>query len=116
LGKDSKACKDSKRLFVTVVDDPGEIYLLQIPQSSCKNLTNLGVRIRAGVKNASGQIVRFPMQAYQVRFSMDEDADFPIVQFSIDKVLDKEAYDEMMKLKELRPWASAEEQAASWYE
>jgi hypothetical protein len=108
-GKDAKACKDSKRLFIVPEDDPENIYLLQIPQSnqaSKKHLTGLGMKIRAGVKTKDGQTVRMPMMAYKVKFGMDEDSDFPVVTYELVGVHDEATMVTITQLKESAPWES----------
>ncbi len=108
-GKDAKACKDSKRLFIVPDEDPETIYLLQIPQSnqaSKKHLTGLGMKIRAGVKTKDGATIRLPMHAYKIEFGMDEDSDFPVVTYKIVGVHDEEAMKRVTEMKESAPWDS----------
>lgn len=73
-GKKAKACKDSKRLWVAKPDDiTGTLYALNVPVTSIKNMAEYGKQIqKAGI----------PLAAIITKLTMDEDSEFPLIQFS----------------------------------
>jgi len=74
-GKKAKACRDAKRLWVTRPDEiDGTVYGLQVPVTSLKNLSDLGVKIKA---------TGLPLSAAVVKLSMLEDESFPVIMFDL---------------------------------
>lgn len=74
-GKKSKACRDSKRLWVIRPDEAdGTVYGLQVPVTSLKNLSDLGVKIKA---------TGYPLQAALIKMKMNDEESYPIIEFEI---------------------------------
>lgn len=73
-GKPAKACKDSKRLWVSraeEADNPEAIvYALQVPVTSLKNLSEFGREM----KN-----LNVPVAAAIAEITMDDDSEFPMI-------------------------------------
>lgn len=78
-GKKAKACKDSKRLLVTVPKDPenAALYLLNVTVSSLKALSEYGKQLVAN---------HIPMAAAVTTISM-ADSDFPQLEFEFKSIL-----------------------------
>lgn len=74
-GKPAKACRDSKRLWITPPEAlEGTVYGLQVPVTSLGNLSELGVKIKA---------TGLPMSAAVVKMSMEEEESYPIIKFDV---------------------------------
>lgn len=72
-GKKAKACKDSKRIWVTFPDDiDGTVFALGIPVTSLKNVS-------AYAKDLKDH--NYPMTAVITKMTIDDEADFPVVKF-----------------------------------
>lgn len=81
-GKKSKACKDSKVLWVAKPDDiSGSVYGLRIPVTSLKAMSEFGKAVKA---------TGAPLAAIITKLSMDEDNEFPLLQFEIAGFLNEE--------------------------
>jgi hypothetical protein len=74
-GKKTKACRDSKRLWIVEPEDiAGTVYALGVPVTSLKALSKLG-------KEFSDMSV--PIATAVVKATMDEDESYPIMDFAI---------------------------------
>lgn len=86
-GKPAKACKDSKRLWVTIPEDApelnlgvgGVVFSLGVPVTSLNNLGDYGKTL---AKNG------YPLPAVKTKLSL-EDSEFPILQFEMAGFLDQ---------------------------
>lgn len=74
--KKAKACRDSKRLYVVKADEiqNGTIFILNVTVSSLKALSEYGKYV--GSHN-------IPLSAIVTKISMDEDSDFPRIDFEM---------------------------------
>lgn len=81
-GKKAKACRDSKRLMVVNAKniDKGTIYIFNVTVSSLKALSEFG-------KSLAKQGI--PLEAVITTIIMDEDSDFPKVDFQAAGVLNE---------------------------
>lgn len=94
-GAKTKACKDSKRLWVVKPDAIGGIvYGLNVPATSLKNLSSFGMEVK---RNG------FPSAAIVVRLSMT-DSDYPQLLFSIAGFLDSKNFDLVQSRKTSNDW------------
>lgn len=72
-GKKTKACKDSKILWVAKPDDiDGVVYGLKIPVTSLKPMAEFGKQVKA---------VGVPLAAILTELTMDQDNEFPLLEF-----------------------------------
>lgn len=76
-GKPSKACRDSKRLWVAreedfLKDDKAQQYALQVPVTSLKALAEFGRTMKQ---------MNVPISAVIVQVTMDDDSEFPLISF-----------------------------------
>lgn len=72
-GKKTKACRDSKILWVTKPESVnGTVFACNVPVTSLKAMAEYGTFIR---KN------NFPLSGVITRLSMDEDSEYPMLQF-----------------------------------
>lgn len=98
-GKKSKACRDSKRLWVTSPDGvDGTVFGLQVPVTSLKNLSELGTKIKA---------TGYPLQAALVKMTMDEEESYPIIQFEIAGWAKQEIFDAALARSGKKDWQGA---------
>lgn len=98
-GKKTKACRDSKRLWVALPDDiAGTVFGLNVPVTSLKNLSELGRRF--------GEL-NVPISAAVVKMTMDEDESYPILNFAISKWLDAENATAAIARNTKRDWEGA---------
>jgi hypothetical protein len=98
-GKPSKACHDSKRLYISRVEDPmGTLYLSQIPVSSLKELARYG-------KELSDMGVEPWM--VQTKMSMDDESEFPTLSFAVDGFISEDMMAAMKERAAKREWAVA---------
>jgi hypothetical protein len=97
LGKPSKACKDSKRLWIAMPDDvAGTVYALQVPVTSLKALSDYG----RDIKNMGGT----PISAIITRILMDDDSEFPEISFRANGFLPQEQGLLAMSRNETKDW------------
>lgn len=98
-GKASKACHDSKRLYITRDTEPmGTLYLSQIPVSSLKELSRYGKELsEMGVE---------PWMV-QTKMTMDEESEYPTLKFAIGGFITQELMEEMRGRAAKREWAVA---------
>lgn len=83
-GKKAKACKDSKRLWVTFPDDiEGIVFALGVPVTSLKNVSKYAKEL--GAHN-------YPMTAVVTKITMDDESDFPQLNFERGEFLNEEQY------------------------
>jgi len=95
-GKKTKACRDSKRLWVAEPEDvTGTVYALGIPVTSLKALSVLG---RAFAD------LNVPISSAVVEVTMDEDESYPILDFKIVEWLDAETVKESLHRNGARDW------------
>lgn len=86
-GKPAKACKDSKRLWVTIPENDkelglgvdGTVFSLGVPVTSLNNLGDYGKEL---TKNG------YPLMAVKTKIEL-EDSEFPILKFSMAGFLDQ---------------------------
>lgn len=95
-GKPSKACHDSKRLYITREQDPmGTIYLSQVPVSSLKALAKYGSDLQSmGVE---------PWMV-KTKLEMVDDSEFPELLFSVDGFIDESNLVAMRERALKREW------------
>lgn len=103
-GKKAKACKDSKRLLITVPKDPGEgtLYLLNVTVSSLKALSEYGKFLVAN---------HIPMASAITKISM-VDSDFPQIEFEFKEILPEEQCKAALDRSKEKSWESDYTQAA----
>lgn len=95
-GKKAKACKDSKRIWAALPDDiNGTVYALGIPVTSLKAVSAYAVDLKKH---------NYPMTAVVTKLTMDDDSDFPTLQFEISRFLDEELYLEAEARNLARDW------------
>jgi len=98
-GGKSKACSDSKRLWVIRPEDPEKIvYALNIPVMSLKNLTEYGKYIARN---------NFPLPLVLTELSMDDESEFPKVCLKHVGFVREADVAEIMSINESRPWKMA---------
>ena len=72
-GKKSKACKDSKVLWVAKPDDiQGTVYGLKVPVTSLKPMGEYGKMIKS---------LQVPLAAIITELTMDQDNEYPLLEF-----------------------------------
>jgi len=107
-GKKAKACKDSKRIWAALPDDiDGNVFALGIPVTSLKNVSNYAKEL---------QKHNYPMTAVVTKLSIDDEADFPVVQFSISRFLDEEGYHKATARNLTKDWDIAKASTAPMLE
>lgn len=95
-GKKTKACRDAKRLWVAKHDDiNGTVFGLNIPVTSLKALSEYGALIK---KN------QFPLTGVITELTMDEDSEFPMLQFSHVGFLDEEPFNDAVARSAALDW------------
>ncbi len=94
-GKKSKACRDSKRIWIVKPDDiEGTVFGLNVPVTSLKSLSEFGV----AVKNAGA-----PLSSVIVQIGMT-DAEYPLLTFSMLGFLDEQFGMKAMERNETKDW------------
>lgn len=95
-GKKSKACKDSKTLWVAKPDDiDGIVYGLKVPVTSLKNMSEFGRQMKAD---------NVPLSVAIVQLSMDQDNEYPLLQFKRLGFLNAETGPKAIARSESREW------------
>lgn len=95
-GKKTKACRDSKRLWVAEPQDiKGTVFALGIPVTSLKALSVLG-RTFADLN--------VPISSAIIESTMDEDESYPILDFKIVEWLDADTVKEALRRNGARDW------------
>lgn len=95
-GKKAKACKDSKRIWLTLPDDiSGTVYALGIPVTSLRNVSEYAKHLKSH---------NYPITATVTRLSMDEDGDFPMLNFEVARFLDEADYHVATERSAARDW------------
>lgn len=98
-GRPAKACHDSKRLYLARVEEPtGKLYLNQVPVTSLAALSEYG-------KTLQGMGVEPWM--VQTKLTMNEDAEFPELQFAVGGFIDEANMAFMKERAAKREWAVA---------
>ncbi len=94
-GKKSKACRDSKRIWVAKPEDiEGTVYGIGVPVTSLKSLSEFGVAVKtAGV----------PLSSVIVQIGMT-DAEYPLLTFSMLGFLDETTGVKAMERNETKDW------------
>ena len=78
-GKRAKACKDSKRIWVTLPDDiEGTVFALGVPVTSLKNVSDYAKLLKSN---------NYPMTAVVTLLSMDDESDYPQILFIVSRFL-----------------------------
>lgn len=94
-GKPSKACNDSKRLFITKENDiDGTLYLLQTPVSSLKAMANYGRKL-------ADMGVELWMPVTQLAMA---DAEFPELEFDVHSFITEEQMEPLKLRSEKKEW------------
>jgi len=100
-GKKSKACRDSKRLYIVKAKDMKEserppYWLLNVTVSSLKPLNNYSTDLKkAGITTPSVVISRL---------GFDDDADYPKLTFELLGILNKDMVKTSLKIAEEKEW------------
>jgi hypothetical protein len=105
-GRPSKACHDSKRLYISRTDaavaeqplNERTLYLSQVPVSSLRSLADYGKSIQEmGVE---------PWMV-QTQLSMDEDSEFPELAFKVNGFIEEKQVEPMKARVAKREWATS---------
>lgn len=95
-GKKTKACRDAKRLWVVKEDDvKGTVFGLNIPVTSLKAMSEYGAMIR---KN------QFPLTGVITELTMDEDSEFPLLQFTHVGFLEEQPFNDAIARSAALDW------------
>lgn len=95
-GKKTKACKDSKVLWVAKPDDiEGTVYGLKVPVTSLKNMAEYGRQIKA---------IGAPLAVVLTELTMDQDNEFPLLGFKNVGFLNEEVGTKAMARNASREW------------
>lgn len=95
-GKKTKACRDSKRLWITEPDAIRDtVYALGIPVTSLKALSTLGKAFAD---------LNVPISSAVVEATMDEDESYPMMEFNIVSWLSAEDAAEAIRRNGARDW------------
>ena len=96
-GKPSKACNDSKRLYVTKENDvEGTMFLLQTPVSSLKAMANYG-------RSLADMGVELWMPVTQLSM---KDAEFPELEFAVHSFITPEQVEPLKLRSEKKEWTA----------
>lgn len=107
-GKKTKACRDAKRLWVVKEDDiGGTVFGLNIPVTSLKALSEYGAMIK---KN------QFPLTGVITEVSMDEDSEFPMLQFAHVGFLEEEPWNAAIARSSALDWTGLGQAPALGYD
>jgi len=75
VGKKAKACRDSKRLYITLPEAVGDkVFILNVPVTSLKNLAAFGRMIATE---------GYPLFAVITTLTFDDEQDYPVLMFTI---------------------------------
>lgn len=106
-GKKSKACKDSKRLWVAMPDSvDGTVFSLGVPVTSLKALSEYGNMLRTNGVPAAAVITKLSMK----------DTEFPELLFDFVGVLEEKTLDVSMKRNEAKDFIIGGQSMALTYE
>lgn len=95
-GKKAKACKDSKRIWVTMPDDiDGTVFALGVPVTSLKNVSNYAKEL---------QKHNYPMTAIVTKLKIDDEEDFPVLLFEVSRFLDLDGYNRATARNIAKDW------------
>ena len=95
-GKKAKACKDSKRVWVTLPDDiEGTVFALGIPVTSLKSVAEYAKLLKNN---------NYPMTAIVTKMTMDDESDFPQLQFEVARFLTEDDFITATKRNSERDW------------
>lgn len=102
-GKPAKACHDSKRMMIVRADDKDPtpvpertLYLSQIPVTSLKELAEYGKKL--------SEYQGFEPWMAVTQLSMDEDSEFPTLQFELKGFIAQEHFPAMKERASKREW------------
>ena len=99
-GKKTKACKDSKVLWVAKPDDiSGTVYGLKVPVTSLKPMSEYGKEIKS---------IGVPLAVVITKLTMDEENEFPLLQFERVEFLNEEQGTKAMERSQSREWINHE--------
>lgn len=94
-GKKTKACRDSKRIWVVKPDDiEGIVYGLNVPVTSLKSLAEFGTAVKS---------MNVPLSTILVEVGMT-DAEFPLLTFKLAGFLDEQYGIKAMERNESKDW------------
>lgn len=95
-GKKAKACKDSKVLWVAKPDEVGgTVYGLKIPVTSIKSMAEFGKQVKS---------IGVPLAVVRAKLSMDQDLEYPMVQFENAGFLDEVNGPKAVQRSQEREW------------
>lgn len=95
-GKKAKACKDSKILWVAKPDDvKGTVYGLKVPVTSLKQMGEYGKLVKS---------LGVPLAAIVTELGMDQDNEFPLLEFKNVGFLNQEAGIQAIERSTQREW------------
>lgn len=95
-GKKAKACKDSKVLWVAKPDDvKGTVYGLKVPVTSLKAMAEFGREVKS---------IGVPLAVVKTKLSMDQDNEYPLLQFENVGFLDEENGPKAVQRSQEREW------------
>jgi len=98
-GKKTKACRDSKRLWIAKPEEVEEtVYGLNVPVTSLKNMAAYGNEIRQ---------LGVPIPAVLTRIYMDEDSEFPVLHFENAGFLDEETGGKALERNASKDWMAS---------
>lgn len=96
-GKKTKACKDSKRLWIAKPSDIEKVYGLNVPVTSLKHMSKYGKEI-----GANG----YPLPLVITQLGFEDESEFPQLTFKHVGFVHEDAADTAIKLNTERPWAA----------
>lgn len=95
-GKKTKACRDSKRLWIAKADDiGGTVYGLNVPVTSLRDMADYGKQIKS---------TGAPLAAVVTRIYMDDESEFPKLKFERVGFLNEETGMKALERNESRDW------------
>lgn len=98
-GKPSKACRDSKRLWLARPDDiSGTVYGMGVPVTSLKELSALGQQLKS---------FGAPISAAVILMTMDDDESFPTLFFKVVGWLKEDLGNIAIARSEKKDWTGA---------
>lgn len=96
-GGKAKKCQDGKRLIVAKPNEIDKYYVLGVPVTSLKNLSEYGKYIG---KN------QFPLSLVVTTLGMDDDSEFPKITFAHNGFVAEDKVEAAVELNSDRPWRS----------
>ena len=92
-GKDSKACKDTKALYLVTLGKDGnvvdKVVQLRVPTMSLRHMSKYAAELRTH---------KIPINGALTKLSFSEDTEYPELKFGFGGFLDKDQYDQVMEI------------------